>query len=87
MGAHNGAVDHRVFIVCICREMLKDALPHSGPGPAAGLARFRILERNVPSIKRAIHGLNDALPVSACVDLIVAVDRIMVTKLGDAPRA
>jgi hypothetical protein len=35
MGAHNGAVDHRVFIVGLGREMLKDALPDSGLCPAA----------------------------------------------------
>jgi hypothetical protein len=27
VGAHDGAVDHRVFIVCIGSEMLEDPLP------------------------------------------------------------
>ncbi len=35
MSAHDGAVDHRVFIVRIGREMLKDPLPDSSFGPAA----------------------------------------------------
>src|SRR5207248_605932 len=35
MSAHDGAVDDRVFVVGIGREMLEDALPDSGFGPAA----------------------------------------------------
>ena len=34
MGAHDGAVDHRVFVVGIGRELLEDALPDAGFGPA-----------------------------------------------------
>ena len=33
MGAHNGAVDHRIFVVGICGEMLKYPLPHPAFGP------------------------------------------------------
>ena len=35
MGAHNGAVDHCVFVVGIRRKKLKDLLPDSGFGPSA----------------------------------------------------
>jgi hypothetical protein len=34
MRAHDGAVDHRVFVVGVGREMQKDPLPDSRPGPA-----------------------------------------------------
>ena len=33
--AHDGAVDHRVFVVGIGREMLEDPLPDTGFRPAA----------------------------------------------------
>jgi hypothetical protein len=32
---NNGAVDHGVFVVGINSQMLKDALPYAGLGPAA----------------------------------------------------
>jgi hypothetical protein len=35
VGAHNGAVDHRVFVVGVCGEMLKHQLPHTAFGPTA----------------------------------------------------
>ena len=35
VGSHNGAVDHRVFVVGVAGQMLKDALPHASLGPAA----------------------------------------------------
>ncbi len=35
VGAHNGAVDHRVFIVGVCGEMLKHQLPYTALGPTA----------------------------------------------------
>jgi hypothetical protein len=35
MGAHDGAVDHRVFVVGICSEMLEYPLPHASFGPTA----------------------------------------------------
>lgn len=35
MGPNNGAVDHGVLVVGIGGQMLKDALPHAGLGPAA----------------------------------------------------
>jgi hypothetical protein len=35
MGAHDGAVDHRVLVVGIACEVLEDALPHTRVGPAA----------------------------------------------------
>jgi hypothetical protein len=35
MGAHNGAVDHRIFVVGIRRQKLKDLLPDPGFGPSA----------------------------------------------------
>ena len=38
MGTHNGAVDHRVFVVGIDRQMLKHSLPDAGLGPAAETA-------------------------------------------------
>jgi hypothetical protein len=40
MGTHNGAVDHRVFVIGISREMLEDALPDTGFGPAAMAAVY-----------------------------------------------
>jgi hypothetical protein len=41
MGAHDGAVDHRILVVGIGREMLKDALPDARFGPAAEAAMHR----------------------------------------------
>jgi len=35
VSAHDGAVDHRVFVVGLGREMLKDPLPYAGFRPAA----------------------------------------------------
>jgi hypothetical protein len=35
VGAHNGAVDHRVFVVGVCGEMLKHPLPDAAFCPAA----------------------------------------------------
>ena len=35
MGAHDGAVDHRIFVVGVCGEMPKHPLPHTAFGPAA----------------------------------------------------
>ena len=34
VGAHDGAVDHRIFVVCLRREGLEHALPDTGFGPA-----------------------------------------------------
>ena len=35
MGAHNGAVDHRIFVVGVCGEILKHPLPYTAFGPTA----------------------------------------------------
>jgi len=35
MSPHDGAVDHRVFVIAIGCQVLKDALPYAGFGPAA----------------------------------------------------
>src|SRR6185437_14784833 len=35
MGTHDGAVDHRIFVVGVGCEMPEHPLPHAGPGPAA----------------------------------------------------
>jgi hypothetical protein len=35
MGSHDGAVDHRVFVVGIGHEVLKNPLPYPVPGPLA----------------------------------------------------
>src|SRR5262244_4665352 len=35
MSPHDGAVDHRVCVIAIGCQMLKDALPYAGFGPAA----------------------------------------------------
>jgi hypothetical protein len=35
MGAHNGAVDHRIFVVGVCCEMLEPSLPDTTFGPTA----------------------------------------------------
>ena len=35
MSAHNGAVDHRIFVVGVGREMLKQPLPDTAFGPTA----------------------------------------------------
>jgi hypothetical protein len=38
MGAHNGAVDHRIFVVGIGREVMEHPEPHARSGPAAETA-------------------------------------------------
>ena len=38
MGAHDGAVDHRIFVVGILGQVLEDALPDAGLGPATEAA-------------------------------------------------
>jgi hypothetical protein len=35
MSLHDGAVDHRVLVIAIGCQVLKDALPYAGFGPAA----------------------------------------------------
>src|SRR5215471_8368645 len=35
MSPHDGAVDHRIFVIAIGCQVLKDALPDTGFGPAA----------------------------------------------------
>ena len=35
MGAHDGAVNHRIFVVGVGGQMLEEALPHPFFGPAA----------------------------------------------------
>src|ERR1700722_6392531 len=35
VGAHNGAVDHRIFVVGVCGEILKHPLPYTAFGPTA----------------------------------------------------
>ena len=35
MSPHDGAVDHRVFVIAVGCQVLKDALPYPGFGPAA----------------------------------------------------
>ena len=35
MGAHNGAVDHRILVVGVCGEILKHPLPYTAFGPTA----------------------------------------------------
>src|ERR1700722_19191069 len=35
MGAHNGAVDHRIFVVGVCCEILEHPLPDTAFGPTA----------------------------------------------------
>src|SRR3712207_5789927 len=35
MGADNGAVDQRLLVVGLIRQMVEDPLPHAAPGPAA----------------------------------------------------
>src|SRR6516162_2709186 len=37
MGAHAGAVNHRIFVVGLGGQMLEEALPHPFTGPAAEL--------------------------------------------------
>jgi len=41
VGAHDRAVDHRVFVVGIGREVLEHALPHIRLGPAAEASMHR----------------------------------------------
>src|SRR4051812_50077275 len=38
MGAHNGAVDHRILVVSVPGQALKNPLPDAGSGPAAEAA-------------------------------------------------
>jgi hypothetical protein len=35
MSAHDGAVDHRIFVVSLSGEVLEHAFPDAGDGPAA----------------------------------------------------
>src|ERR1700719_2415430 len=35
VGAHDGAVDHRIFVVGVCGEILKHPLPYTAFGPTA----------------------------------------------------
>src|SRR4030081_719453 len=35
MGSDNGAIDHRVLVIGVSGQMLKDALPYPALGPAA----------------------------------------------------
>jgi hypothetical protein len=46
MGAHDRAVDHRVFVVGIACEMLEYPLPHTGFCPSANTngLKFRLAE-------------------------------------------
>src|SRR5215510_7049861 len=42
MGTHDGRIDHRIFVVGICGQMLEDPRPDTGLGPA-GKARMNRL--------------------------------------------
>lgn len=60
MRAHDGAVDHGVFVVGIGREMLEDPLPNAGFGPAV-VAAVHVLPVAEP-LGQVAPG--DACPVS-----------------------
>ncbi len=41
LGAHDGAVNHQILIVSICRQCLEDPFPHAGMAPATKTAVHR----------------------------------------------
>src|SRR3984957_2576970 len=73
MGAHNGAVDHRIFVVGVCCEILEHPLPDTAFGPTAEPPMHlnsvtEPLRQIAPGHPRTItieHGL-DEQPVVRC---------------------
>jgi len=66
MGAHNGAVDHGIFIVGIGGQLLKDPLPNSGFGPP-GEARVHLLPRP-KAVRKITPGKTSAITVEHRLD-------------------
>jgi hypothetical protein len=66
MSAHNGAVDHRVLVVGSLGQMLKDAVPDTGFGPA-GKATVHVFE--VPeALRQVAPGDTGAIAVEHSID-------------------
>jgi hypothetical protein len=66
MSAHNGAVDHRVLVVGSLGQVLKDAVPHTGFGPAGKAAAhvFEVAE----ALRQVAPGDTGAVAVEYGVD-------------------
>jgi len=64
--AHDGAVDHGVFIVRIGRQNLEHLLPHAAPGPA-GKSRVK-LYRIAEAFRQIPPGNACAIPVKHRLD-------------------
>ena len=58
MGAHDGAVDHCLFIVRLCGQPLKNALPDPGFSPTAD-ATVNVL----PALRQVPPGDTDTVPI------------------------
>jgi hypothetical protein len=78
MSAHNGAVDHRVIVVGSLGQMLKDALPDTGFGPAgkAAVHVFAVAE----ALRQVAPGDTGAIAVE------YGVDKQTVVRSGHANR-
>jgi hypothetical protein len=73
MGAHNGAVDHGVFIVCVGREMLENPLPHTGLCPTAEPA-MHILPIT-EALRQVTPGCSDSVAIEYRLDEQPVVSR------------
>jgi len=61
MGAHDGAVDHRVFVIAVSRQHLKQLFPHATLGPA-GKSRVN-LYRIAKALRQVSPGNAGAIPL------------------------
>jgi hypothetical protein len=73
MGAHNGAVDHRVFIVGVSRKMLENPSPDSvfRPAAEASMDNFPVAE----AYRQVAPGPPVAVPVGRRLDKQTVVRR------------
>jgi hypothetical protein len=73
-GRHNGAVDHRVFVVGVCGEILKYPFPHTAFGPTAEpqvdlcpvAEPLRQIAPRHPSTVPIEHGVHEQTIVCRC---------------------
>ena len=66
MSPHDGAVDHRVLVIVIGCQVLKDALPYAGFGPAAE-PPVRILPV-AEALRQVAPGYSRTVPVQHRLD-------------------
>jgi hypothetical protein len=73
MGAHNGAVDQRVFIVGVSRKMLENPSPDSvfRPAAEASMDNFPVAE----AYRQVAPGIPSAVPVGRRLDKQTVVRR------------